>query len=83
MRLAKISRCHMHFFCCHVSDSLSGHSGRISLHLSQQGTRGLCLSISRDRIIWCHLYLSDLVLYHTEVSQLEGNGNFSETRSLV
>ena len=53
----------MYFFCYQAPNSLGGHSGQFSLHLSHQGDRGLCSSMtpktSRDtsirRIRWCHL----------------------------
>ena len=68
-------------------NSLGGHSGIFSLHLSHQGNREFSLSmtpkISMDRRTrWCHLSTITGTTPHCLVST-EGNMNFWGTRDLV
>ena len=63
------------YFSYQAPNSLGGHSGRFSLHLSHQGIRGLSLSTTKPLEIGRSggaIYLQYLVLHHTAWSTQRG-----------
>ena len=42
----RLAGCHMYLFCYEAPDSLGGHSGQFSLHLSHMGSRGFRMSMT-------------------------------------
>ena len=67
------------FFYYQAPNSVGGHSGQFSLHLSHQGIRGLTLSMEPEtsrvrRARWCHLSTMPGTTPHCLVNT-EGNVN--------